>query len=838
MIEVRCTNYGNCRLDIDDGKTHTYESLEHLNCPLQATGECCAVEEKPKNALVEVFKGAFGSRMALFGALGVAGIGLIGGAGYGAYNLFFATPSCEVTEVKQLLELDPKLGELEKTGSDCLTAGLANADSDQIVYGTIALRTAFDKGSPIAGFLLGRMFDPLQREELEAEAAQPDLLPAVDAAEALRFYDAVAELSPEAEAAAAALREKYPELSASAAGKGNAPLAVPGHTGLYRRILTKPGAVLVERPGQTEGRSLPALGIFYVFEAREGWYRIGETLANGAAGWVNQAQVQDWPVMMVMRYTPPDGRQPALFFRDEIAIKSILGRPGVADEVQALLASAGTDQPDPRLVAIEDRTVDWASSPYLMPILATSPYVNDSGRTMFLAKVGSVTTGGSSVAAGAQAGSCARGGLGSTQHQIVFVIDTTASMGPYIEGVRRIADYWANEVERRQIGDKVRFGLVAYRNNMDDEPQRSGLEYVSRVVLPLSASSDARAFADAIGGLSAAKVSTHSFNEDAVAGLDDALRMNWGPNCGTRLLFHVTDAGSLQSDDPKASRPGIGLSTIAATAREMDISIFPVHVLTREARAAGNTEVAADQYRSQLSDGRGTALYRAISAGSTSEFQSYLKEVSVLLDALGREAKGELVKSEEIGAGDRSVSELVLGKLFSVQQKFLGESSGSKVPTFSASWTSDRDLADPDRSAFDVSVFLTRQQLGQLAERCQVLIANARQAKTESSRFFDLLRTVSAATAQDPKRFFDRSQDLSSLMPSFLGLLPYKSDVLALTAEDWRTMGAEKQDAFIRRLNEKLAFYRKIESDQSQWIQLAGSSQADQVALIPLSEMP
>ena len=180
----------------------------------------------------------------------------------------------------------------------------------------------------------------------------------------------------------------------------------------------------------------------------------------------------------------------------------------------------------------------------------------------------------------------------------------------------------------------------------------------------------------------------------------------------------------------------------------------------------------------------------------------------------------------------------MLSKLFSVQQRFLGAAAGATAPTFTASWTSDRDLANPDIAAFDVSIYLTRRQLGQLAEKCQALVNNARQAQTESGRFFELLRIVSAATAQDPERFTRGGADISALMPSFLSVLPYKSDVLNLDAQDWRAMGATKQDSFVRRLNEKVSFYRRVEADQSRWIQLTGTDASEQVALIPLKEMP
>jgi hypothetical protein len=784
-------------------------------------------------------------------ALGLLGAALLGGTGYAAWR-YVATPNCEIADAKKLLTLDPKAGELEDMGESCLEAGMAEADADKIVTGTVLLRGALDRKSPDAAWLLGQLFDPLKRAELEERSRVPTLLPAVDAREALRFYDRAGSEQADAAAAAAALRSKFPELRLTAAGKNGAPLGLPGYQGLLQRVLTKPGAMLANQPGGSGGRPVAPFSLFYVFESRQGWLKVGDQLAGGATGWLPADQAQEWNVMLVLRYAPPAGRQPALFFRDELAVKSLLTRPGASEELASLVASAQGASPDPRLVAVEDRTIDWSASPYLMPILRTSPVVTDSGRKVFLAQIGSVA-GPSQAAAsgtgvgssGASGGTCRSGSPETAMHQIVFAIDTTNSMGPYIDGVRRIAAHWSQEVERRGLTDKVRFGVVAYRNNMDEEPQRSRLEYVTKTVLPLSRTSTAGAFAVAMQNIRPAVVSTHSFAEDAVAGLDDALRLDWSQGCGLRMVFLITDAGSLKSDDPKAKLPGTGLTTLAAAAKEQGISIFPVHVLTREARSAGDTEKAAAQYRGELTDGRGISLYRAIPDGSPRGFDVYLSQVGVLLNAIENEAQGKLVDRSQVvtpAAGQdgvaASVQSLVLGKLFSVQQRFVGAAAGATAPTFTSSWTSDRDLANPDVAAFDVSIYLTRRQLGQLAEKCQSLVNNARQAQTESGRFFELLRMLSAATAQDPDRFTTGSADLSALMPSFLGLLPYKSDVLALTAQDWRAMGATKQDAFIRRLSEKVAFYRRVEADQSRWIQLSGSDASDQVALIPLKEMP
>ena len=849
MAQIRCENFEK-GCPFADGSAHEADSLEEFRlhkCEVLTNGgNCIAFDEAttPAASGPSFFKRIYGTLSRLRTAvIGLAGVALIGVAVFGIYKWLVSGPECEIAQANLLLKSDSKVGELERVGSDCLEQGIRDADVDKIVTGTIVLRTANDRKSPRAAWLLGRLFDPLKRSELDEVAAVPTLLPAPDASAALKFYDAAGSLNEDAAAAAAALRRRYPELSARVAGKGGQPLQIAGHSGLMQRVLTKPGTQLRAQPGGgAAGTQLDPLSINYVFEKRSGWLRIGQSLAQGPAGWVVESDVEDWNVMLVMRYAPPDNREPALFFRDELTVKSILNAPDSRDVIAQMRRSTATSEPDPRVVAVEDRTVDWSRTPYLMPILRTSSTVTDDGRRIYLAQVASIS-GRSTSSAGAASGggmSCRGASLSTLVHQVVFVIDTTASMGPYIDGVRRIADQWVNEVTRLNVGDKFRFGVVGYRNNMDEEPQRSGLEYVTQTFLRLSPTSDAGALRAAMGNIRPASVSTHSFNEDAAAGLDDALKLDWGQACGARMIVLVTDAGTLASDDPKASRPGLGLSTIAATANGMDVSIFPVHIKTKAARDARNVEFAAGQYQRQLTDGRGVVLYRAIPNGSTKDFTAYLNSFGRSIPVFANEKLDKPLDASQfakapIDLGNVSVEQLVLGKIFAAQQRFLGQAAGVTAPTFTASWTSDRDLTNPNIVALDVNILLTRQQLGQLAEKCRILVDNARQAKSESSRFFDMLRMVSAATAQDPKRFANPAMDLKALMPSFLTLLPYKSDVLTLTAQEWRAMGATKQVAFVTRLEEKLRYYQRVDADRGRWVALGDG---EEVAQIPLREMP
>lgn len=846
MVKVTCTEYTNCPHRFDDGQEHDIESLENFVCPLKDQAGICGIQAVERTSWTDKVLGPLANlpQNAKMGALIAVGVAALGGAAWalrGPVASLFG-PSCDIAQAKSLLTGDSKVGDLDDVGSGCLERGIRDGDVDKIEAGTVVLRAASDRKSPDASWQLGRLFDPLMRAELEEIAAVPTLLPAPDAGQALAFYEKAGSLKKEAVEAAAALRRRYPELSVRATGKGGQPLQIAGHAGLAQRVLTKPGATLHASPNSgAAGTPLPPLSTYYVFERRPGWARIGPSIGQASAGWVAEAQVENWNVMLVMKYAPVDNREPALFLRDELSVKSLLNDPGSVEAIAEMRRSTTTSTPDPRVVAIEDRTVDWANSPYLMPILRTSSHVTDGGRTVYLAEVASVAGGAGAIAPGSGAGmSCRTASTSSLVHQVVFVIDTTISMGPYIAGVRDIAGRWADEVARLNVGEKFRFGVIGYRNNMDAEPQRSGLQYVTEEFLPLAPTSDAAALKAAMGKIQPAKVSTHSFDEDAVAGLDRALKLNWGDACGARFIVLVTDAGALASTDPKASLPGVGLSTIAADANKMDISIFPVHIQTKEARAARNIESAAAQYRTQLDDGRGQNPYRSIPNGSTRDFATYLssfgKSIPVFRDE--KENKGlsrdKFAKAPD-GDNKLSVEQLVLGKIFAAQQRYIGQAAGATAPTFTASWTSDRDLTNPNVVALDVNVLLTRQQLNQLAEQCRTLVDNARQNNSSSADFFKKLRVVSAATAQDPKRFANSGLNLEALLPSFLGLLPYKSEVLKLDEVGWRSKGATSQLAFINRLEEKISYYRRLNNDGDSWLTL---SNGEQVAQIPLREMP
>ena len=436
------------------------------------------------------------------------------------------------------------------------------------------------------------------------------------------------------------------------------------------------------------------------------------------------------------------------------------------------------------------------------------------------------------------------------QTAIVFVIDTTISMRPYIErtkgAVRKIYD----AIEKAGLSDKVAFGLVAFRNSTKKTP---GVEYVSKVLSDLRDGRQRAQFERALAVAGEAKVSTHSFNEDAFAGLKMALEeLNWGPY-QSRLIFLISDAGAVRNDDPYSST-GMNEAEIADMAAAKGVKVFALHLKTPMGQSVNNHAFAEEQYR-----------------GLTGQSDPLIGDLYVPIDArrkdagvkgFGRVVEGvagqmvELVRAT--GAGERlrlpdgstpaqidvaAVAErkaAILG--YAMQLEFLGRRGGVRAPEVVTAWVSDMDLARPDTPSFQVTVLLTKNQLSDLYQRLKVILDQAQRTKrTGAKDFFDSILSAAAQTSRDPDQFSrSPNQNLGQLgvLAEFLDDLPYRSNIMRLTEDDWYRLSVGEQQAIIDGLKSKIRRYRKYNNDVDNWISFGTSEPGDAVYRIPLAMMP
>lgn len=641
------------------------------------------------------------------------------------------------------------------------------------------------------------------------------------------------------------------------------PLASAQGKEFYRRIITLPGAALSPEPGApAQAAPLPVFSIFYVFGEKaidgKAWLQVGRPVSGPADGWLMGEHTQDWSTMLVMQYAPPGQRRRVLYFAPDAApdappsgLSDLLGVADTTSVVDRLIREADEGKPtSPALVTIEPKVESgvptFANKPYLMPISSYRAGQFDDGGSVTLVKIASLnSTPPKPPVAAAPA-------LAKSRMGLVFVIDSTISMQPFIEKTQEMIRQVYSTLKAEGLLENVSFGLVSYRNNMDQEPQRSGLEYVTKIFQDVDPSVSADEALARMMTLREAKVSTHSFDEDAVAGLYAAVdEIHWdklaqdGAPKPAKFVVLITDAGALEGNDPRAKVAQASIFSAAAAAAAKGIVVIPIHIQSAAGVKLGNVTKAAAQYKQlMVTCDPNLPSYRPVDGSSTNAFASQINAVATtIVDAARVYAKNQPLAKKEVGSADPSkvdLGQVLWNELFNAQMRYIGEVKGTEAPRFFNGWAADKDLVRHQMQALRVSVFLTRNQLSELSVSLRRILDQAKKAGVDLTSFFSLLRSLAAATIQDPQRYqakFERIAD-SNLLPAYLKLLPYRSDILSLSENTWKSMGPDQMQAVVDRLSAKLHAYQEIYEDTKNWNDLGAGDSGQAVAAVPLIYLP
>ena len=140
-------------------------------------------------------------------------------------------------------------------------------------------------------------------------------------------------------------------------------------------------------------------------------------------------------------------------------------------------------------------------------------------------------------------------------------------------------------------------------------------------------------------------------------------------------------------------------------------------------------------------------------------------------------------------------------------------------------------------------MLLTKNQLSDMAEVVTtVLDAGEKSQQTSSADFFDLIRSAAAHLARDPAALNDpKVNNLGELglLGEYLEDLPYQSDVLSLSRDDWVAWSLSQQEELLDSLRRKLRLYQVYNDDVDRWVALApGTDPGETVYPVPLEALP
>jgi len=654
-------------------------------------------------------------------------------------------------------------------------------------------------------------------------------------------------------------------LAPQASAEEAKPLLMEGKTTLYQRVLTRPGAELAPEPGEA-GKPVPALSQFYVYERKSAagkeWLRVGPGSRGDSVGWVAADRSLAWKQQMALAFTNPAGRDRTLLFRDRKAVADLLRAEDAEQQVGAIRKTLTEGGTAPSVLSIEPEThIDIDEQFYLLPILQAEQLDAGRGFRARVLEVASVSAKESPLEAGAKTSRSAKapaaGGKAKDQPlrtfsaALVFVVDSTISMGPYIDRTREAVRQVYDVIEEAGLAKKVRFGLVAYRSSTEAVP---GLDYVTRVYADPNEVKSGDEFLARVADLSPATVSSKGFDEDAYAGLLAAVEeIDWD-RFGGRYVVLVTDAGAIEAES-ELSGTKLSAEQVRLELEAQGVALHVLHLKTKEGRR--NHANAARQYK-QVSKNPilDAPLYYGVDAGSVERFGSMVDSLAEgLVKQVRGAAKGEAVpggirakkrakstKLTEAETDARIQEDLeLLGR--AMQLAYLGRVEGTTAPPLFRAWLSDRDFVQLDRATTEVRVLLTKNQLSDLAEVLETILDSGEKSQhTSSTEFFDMIRSAAASLARDPERLTAESSGRlgeMGILGEYLDGLPYKSDVMGLTPDIWSAWSTGQQEELLDKLRRKLRLYHLYDRDADRWIALApGAPPGDSVYPVPLQALP
>jgi serine/threonine-protein kinase PpkA len=610
------------------------------------------------------------------------------------------------------------------------------------------------------------------------------------------------------------------------------PLLVEDRSTVYQRILTRPGAALHAEPGGAVLRDYPPFQPFYVFQRQDGWLRVGPSPFAPPSGWTEARATVDWRQNIVAAFTNSAGRNRQVIFDTQDSLQTLLNHEALLDMQAELLRQADSGQMgDERgVVSVEPAEyVNIRDELYIMPILDfTEDYHPLTYEPQLLMKIASVPlreeepAPPTEVAAEFDAG-------------VVFVFDTTLSMDPFIERTRIAVDRIVRDLRGTEVGDLINFGIVAFRDNADAVP---GLDYRTRVLLPLERRTDQTVVLEVIQeATQVTTVSSPGFNEDSLAGVEDAIDlMDWEPDGETpfqgRYILLVTDAGPKDPRDPNA-RSDIGPAELQREAQDRGIVIMTLHLKSPSGGLAQH-EYAEANYR-QLSRFGDNTYYYPIEGGSPDAFEARVSTVVTALTDIIRLARGEAptLSPEEVG------QEIIdLGR--AMQLAWLGRQRGTVVPDVIEGWISERAAENPRALAVEPRLLVTKNEMATMADllRETLTLAEAVRGSDDADAFFTQVREIVARMAQDPDRLVNPAAESLGDALEFLEDLPYQSQIMAMTPERWGQSAMQRRQ-IMDGMHQKLVQYTKWLQDPTVWTSLYdGSPDGEYVFAMPFDVLP
>ncbi len=638
------------------------------------------------------------------------------------------------------------------------------------------------------------------------------------------------------------------------AGAGQ-PLLQDGKSRLFERVLLRRDLPRRNAIGGEAGpEAAPALTPYFVFERAQGpggdWLKLAAGEQGEDAFWAPAAEATSWRQTLVMQFTTLGDFDPLLFFENQDRLYDVVESEDPAHDAGELRAAAAAARAAGRpaegdVVALgPELGVDLSQHFYLIPILSSEEAIFETGggltNLLEVAVLRSDARDGPppQPPGGEAPARTEREDLEDFRIGVVFVVDTTRSMGRYFAPVRDAVGAIQRRLARTDVEDRLSFGLVGYRDAVLDDTG-----YLAEVFAPLGAGATGPSFMDGLAAMQEATRSTKGFREDSYAGVLKAVEaLDWS-GIGAGFIVLITDAGPRGPGDALSST-GMSARRLADLAKQSrNLHVAALHLKTPAGKA--DHASAESAYRELSAVGVSDPLYFEVEGGDPRLLETTAMYLSdSLATAIEQAGAGVRVDPEgysppgEATPEQRRFVERTLRVARSLQLDYLGARAGQTAPDVFEAWIADRDFRNPGAKPVEVRLLVTRRQLSDLEESLQVVIDQGESSLLEPGEFFGRVVSMAARMSRRPDQVARVAEGATladaALVSEMLEGLPYRSQIMNLTEDDWLRMSISEQQELIDLFYEKVERYRQASRVVENWVRLSEEHGADD-AVFPMS---
>ncbi len=641
------------------------------------------------------------------------------------------------------------------------------------------------------------------------------------------------------------------------------PLLMDGKRTLFKRVLSIPEARLYSQPDeQSSAEDVIPFSVFYVYQQQGNWLKIGHDSFGKTSGWISEDQTIVWNQALTVSFKDPQDTQRVLMFGEKSSLQKMVDendQEAYASLYQKLVNDEHVEN-NPVIAIQPEAHVDIHNNFYLVPIKQHEDVYlgNEQARLLQIASVplsdGKIQAPEVEVTQSVdQQGQETVAETAPRQYRsgIHFVIDSTVSMGPYIDRTREAVRKVYGSITRQGLDNQVNFGLTAFRDNVEQVPE---LDYLTRTFVNLEQGADSAEFFSRVNTLEPSSVSSRDYREDAYAGIKAAIEnTNW-ENFDARYVVLITDAGPRESHDSLGSTR-LSAKALQQLAYDKGISIWVLH-LRFDSPAADHDRAEKLYKKISLYPGIGD-FYYGVELGKVDEFGNVLEVLAnqitqqVLATINGvlpipipglpeqetasepepqsqpvatPQPKPETVEETQLASLQTRVAKL--GN--ALRMRYLQKEAGEPLPKVFDAWMVDRDFNDPQKSLVDVRVLLTRDQLSDLKSVMQQVLELAEEGVLTPSGFLNDLKSLAASVSRDPASVAGNISiedgNLADLgyMREYIDDLPYTGEVMNLSLASWEEWSAKEQIEFMHRLESKINYYQALHDHTDLWVTPGG----------------